>query len=170
MNRFAQGLVVCVLAVLVAVPVSAQEKKKERRKRSDRPAAAAEAQMLKRLEKLELTTEQMDKVKAIQAEFKGKLQEVGGDAKVTAEQRQAATKARIEGQAQGKEGKELQELATKAMNLSEEQIKAREKMQEVRRDMEKKIAEVLTAEQREKLKELRKAAAGEEGKKSRKKK
>ena len=43
-------------------------------------------------------------------------------------------------------------------------------MQELRRKMEKEIAEVLTPEQREKLKELRKAAAGEEGKKSRKKK
>ncbi len=170
MSRFAQALVLCALAVLVAAPVSAQEKKKERRKRSDRPAVAADAQMLQRLEKIGLTTEQMDKVKAIQAEFKAKLTDVGGDAKITPEQRQAATKARIDAQAQGKEGKELQELATKAMNLSEEQIKAREKMQELRRKMDKEIAEVLTPEQREKLKELRKAAAGEEGKKSRKKK
>lgn len=170
MTRIAQALIVCALVALVAMPVSAQEKKKERRKRADRPGVAAEAEMLKRLEKIGLTTEQMDKVKTIQAEFKAKMAELGDGGKVTAEQRQAATKARIEGQAQGKEGKELQELATKAMNLSEEQIKAREKMQELRRKMEKEIAEVLTPEQREKLKELRKAAAGEEGKKSRKKK
>lgn len=167
MRRLAQILVVCALAVLVAVPVSAQEKKKERRKRSERPAVA-EAEMLKRLKEIGLTTEQMDKVKEIQAKFKAQMTEVGSDVKITAEQRQAATKARIEAQAQGKEGKELQEAATKAMNLSEEQIKAREKMQELRRSMDKEIAEVLTAEQREKLKELRKAAAAE-GKKSRKK-
>jgi len=170
MKRLAQVFCVCTLAVLVAAPVSAQEQKKDRRKRAERPGVAAEAQMMKRLEKIGLTTEQLEKVKAIQAEHKAKLTDVGADVKITPEQRQAATKARIEAQAQGKEGKELQEAAAKAMNLSDEQVKAREKLQELRRKMEKEIAEVLTPEQREKLKELRKAAAGEEGKKSRKKK
>jgi Spy/CpxP family protein refolding chaperone len=169
MSRLAQVFCVCALAVLVAVPASAQEKKKERRKRADRPAAAADAQMLNRLKEIGLTTEQLDKVKSIQAEYKAKLTDVGSDVKITPEQRQAATKARIEAQAQGKEGKELQEAATKAMNLSEEQVKAREKLQELRRKMDKEIAEVLTPEQREKLKELRKAAAAE-GKKPRNKK
>ena len=71
--------------------------------------------------------------------------------KVTPEQRRAAAKAPRAGQAEGKKDKELRKAVSDAMKLSEDQVAAREKQRDLNQQLHKEIAEVLTAEQREKF-------------------
>jgi Spy/CpxP family protein refolding chaperone len=151
MRQIVKAVVVLVLVALIAAPLAAQEKGKKGRKRAPAQPGGPVAQIMKKLEPLDLTTEQKEKIKTILASYKPKLEKIAGTLKVTPEQRRAAAEARRAGQAEGKKDKELRKVASDAMKLSEDQIAAREKQRDLNRQLNKEIAEVLTAEQREKF-------------------
>ncbi|MHB8973508.1 MAG: hypothetical protein ACYC3X_28050 [Pirellulaceae bacterium] len=143
-------VVVLVLVALVAAPLAAQEKGKKGGKRSPKQDGP-QAQLMKKLETLDLTTEQKDKIKTILASYKPKLEDLAGAIKLTPEQREAASKARQAAQADGKKGKDLQKAVREALKLSDDQIAAREKQGDLNRQLHKEISEVLIAEQLEKF-------------------
>lgn len=149
MRQIVKAVVVLILVALIAAPVAAQEKGKKGRKRAPTQPGGPVAQIMKKLEPLDLTTEQKEKIKTILASYKPKMEKIAGTLKVTPEQRRAAAEARRAGQAEGKKDKELRKAVSDAMKLSEDQIAAREKQRDLNRQLNKEIAEVLTAEQRE---------------------
>jgi hypothetical protein len=138
------------LIALIAAPLAAQEEGKKKGRRT--PAAGGgEAQILKSLEQIDLSAEQKEQVKTILATYKPKLEEVAAAIKITPEQRRAAAEARKAATAEGKKGKQLQEAIQAAMKLSDDQIAARKKQQEVMQALRQEITKVLTAEQQEKF-------------------
>lgn len=105
-----------------------------------------------------LTDEQKTKVQAVYDEYQGKFKEAqkNVDKALTADQKKARAEATKAARAEGKKGKELQAAAVDAMKLTDEQKKglteAQKGQAEVRTNFEKALKEILTAEQREKVK------------------
>ena len=94
MRQILKAVVVLVLVALIAAPLAAQEKGKKGRKRVPTQPSGPVAQIMKKLEPLDLTTEQKDKIKTILATYKPKMEKIAGTLKVTPEQRRAAAEAR----------------------------------------------------------------------------
>jgi FtsZ-interacting cell division protein ZipA len=140
------------LVALVGV-VFAQEAKKDKKggKRAD-PTAAIKA----KLETLDLSSEQKEKIDKILADHGPKVKAAAEKvaASLTAEQRKARNEAQQAAKAAGKKQKEANEEALAAMKLTDEQKKAFDEatkaQQEAIQGLNKAISEVLTAEQREK--------------------
>ena len=157
MRQIARVVVLLALVALIAAPLAAQERKRKGKRQRDGRRGAA-AQLHKKLAQLDLTAEQKDKIKKIVGEFQPKLKEVTGLVKLTPEQRKAGTEARKKAMEEGKKGKEVREAVTAAMKLSDQQIAAQKKQQELMRDLNKAIMEVLTPEQ---MKKFRKGKDGQ---------
>ncbi len=146
---FALGLV-----ALVGV-VFAQDAKKEKKggKRAD-PTAALKS----KLESLDLSSEQKEKIGKIFAERGPKLTAAveKANASLTDEQRKARNEAQKSAKAAGKKRKEANDEALAAMKLTDEQKKAYDEATKAQREaneaLTKAISEVLTPEQREKAK------------------
>lgn len=140
------------LVALVGV-VFAQEAKKDKKggKRAD-PTAAIKA----KLETLDLSAEQKEKIDKIFADQGAKVKAAAEKvaASLTDEQKKARAEANKAAKAAGKKGKEATDEALAAMKLTDEQKKAFDEatkaQQEAVQGLNKAISEVLTAEQREK--------------------
>ena len=145
---FAIGLV-----ALIGVAFGAQEQKKEKKggKRAD-PTAAIKT----KLESLDLSAEQKEKIEKIFADQGAKVKAAAEKvaASLTDEQRKARAEANKSAKAAGKKGKEASDEALAAMKLTDEQKKAYDEatkaQQEAGQALNKAISEVLTPEQREK--------------------
>jgi len=152
MKRTLKTLVLVTLIALIAAPLAAQEEAKKKAKRVPKERGGSEAQIVKMLEQIDLSAEQTKKVREILATYRPRLERVAAAIKITPEQRRAAAEARKAAAAAGKKGKELQEEVQAAMKLSDDQVSARKKQQEVMQALRKEITGVLTPEQQEKLK------------------
>jgi Spy/CpxP family protein refolding chaperone len=141
------------LAVVIAMPLLAADQEKKAKKVRKKPDPAAG--ILKKLEKAELTEEQVAKIKTLAAATAEKTKEARAKAAFTDEQKAALKKAREE----GKKGEELRKVVT----LTEEQKAAVKEARNIQAAMMKEVMGLLTPEQKEK------AGLRERGKKGGKK-
>jgi len=148
MKRVGTNLLSLVLALVVAAPLFAAEKerKKKPRKKPD-PAAG----VLKRLEKAELTDEQIAKVKELAAKVAKETAECRKKAAPTPEQQKARKEAMEKAKAEGKEGRELFAAVRGAVKLTPDQEAAMKEVRKAQDDMMKEIMGMLTDEQKAKV-------------------
>ena len=154
------------LAVLIAIPAIAQDdaagKKKKKGKRNQQNAAS---QVLKQLEKLGLSDDQVAKIKELGKEVSAKMKEMRTDAGITAEltkKRAEVVKAMKESE---KKGAELAAAINKEAGFTEAQVAALKLINEVRQKFNKEVVGLLTDEQKENLPaRLKRAAGGNKGK------
>ncbi|MCO6459116.1 MAG: hypothetical protein J5I93_27725 [Pirellulaceae bacterium] len=154
MKSLLKSVIVLALVAAVAIPVAAQEAVKEKKKKPQAGRAVqAVGAMMKKLEAVDLTAEQKEKIKSIAAEYAPKFKEAQGAvaAIVGPEQRKAMAEARKKAQDEGKKGKELQEAVAAAVKLdgakAEELQKAQAATRELNAGFTAAIREVLTDEQ-----------------------
>lgn len=146
------------MVIVIASPLLAAEGKK-REKKPAKPQDPAKM-ILDRLEKAELTEDQVAKIRKLAAETAEKSKALQAKAALTPEQRKARQEAQAQAKAEGKTGKEAQEAVLAAMKLSDEQKAAVKEEMELRAELQKQAFALLTAEQREKagLKQPKKKA------------
>lgn len=156
--RTVRTVLFLAVALVIASPLVAQEKKKPVKKAPPDPAAAA----IERITKpLDLTGEQKEKLKDICKEFSPKFKEAAKKMDVfTPEQKKARAEAEKEARAAGKKGKEFFEAVAKAVTLTDEQKaqlkEAGKEMGALNKELRAKVEEVLTPEQKEKIKSIAK--------------
>jgi len=138
MKNVARVVLSLVLIAVVAMPLTAQEKKGKKKA----PQAGAAALVLKRLEKAELTDEQVAKVKELAAAVQEKLNAARAKAELTDEQKAAMKTAR-------EAGKKQDEIDAVA-KLTDDQKAALKEAREIQAGLMKEVAALLTAEQKEK--------------------
>jgi Spy/CpxP family protein refolding chaperone len=166
MSRVLQLGALLVVVALV-LPLAAQEKQKGKKQSAIPPAVKS---VTDALASLDLTAEQKEKIKPLQAKLTEQLNAINKERSqiVTPEVNRKMNEARQAAQAQGKKGRELQDAAYAASGLSAEQIaKLRDlqtKQQQAIQDFRRAVSEILTPEQRQK------AGLNVEGKKGAKKK
>ncbi len=148
MRSVPKVLLMLALVALIAAPVLAKDGKKKHSAKGKHGGMIA--QLSKKLEALDLTKDQVEKLKQLKEKFGPELAELQAKAKPTAEQREAMKEAKQKADAAGKKGKELRQAIQAAMNLTPEQTAARKEMQEIMRTIKKEIGALLTPEQKEK--------------------
>ncbi|MBN1394268.1 MAG: hypothetical protein JW959_04540 [Pirellulales bacterium] len=150
---------VLALAVSLAVVgnLSAEENKKKG-KRSDQRQSAGQMQLMRLFRGLNLSADQLKKIQATANEYSPKFREIDEKQQdiLTAEQKKARLEARKKAIKDGKKGREILEAMQAAVTLTDEQKTAfeecRKERRELYREMIGKTLEVLTPEQREKIK------------------
>ena len=153
--RIARTVMAVAVALLIAVPVLAQEKP---RKGGGRPAMRPFAWQLRMLESLNLTSEQKSKLDALVKECSPKLEEStkARQGILTEEQRKAFPAAMRSAREAGKQGKEMMEAAMAEVKVTDEQkakfAEVEKKDMAVRKEFNEKAQELLTPEQRDQLK------------------
>ena len=144
------GLLACATFTLSA---NAQKEEKKGKKGAD-----PTAQMAKKLESAELTAEQKTKFKAISDEHGPKIKDAMAKVNklLTPEQIKAKQEAQQAAKAAGKKGKEATDAVNEALKLTEEQKKAMadadKELKAVQATFNTAVADLLTAEQKEKAK------------------
>ena len=112
------------------------------------PGAKLAENMVNRLEKANLTDEQIAEIKNLAAIFGPRAWQIRKPANITAEQRALMAKAREEGSHAGKSGAELTKHVHAAASLNDEQILALKEAGKVYREFQKKAFAMLTNRQR----------------------
>ncbi len=171
MKSVARVFVLLSLVVAVAVPLNAGDKdkkaevkkgdvkkgdaQKEGKKGAKRPSLAQ--QTLKRFAKAELTEEQVKKIQDLAAEHGPKIQAARKKyaSTIPKEQRKARAEAIKKARA---EGKKLSDVVT-AFKPTPEQAEARKQLGKVQGSFFKAVNQLLTPEQRQKIRPKRKDAA-----------
>jgi Spy/CpxP family protein refolding chaperone len=143
MKRVASVLLSLLLAAIIAMPLLADDEPKKRPKRAPKKPDPA-AMILKRLEKAELTEEQIAKVKELAAKIPP------GQEGLNPEQKKALAEAMKKAKAEGKTREEIEKIRQSVVQLTEEQKAAMKKAQEARAAVMKEIMGLLTPEQKEK--------------------
>lgn len=165
---------VALMAAMMVVPALAQDDAATKKKRAQqRGQQNVTAMLLKQLEAVKLTDEQVSKIKELGKTATAKMNAIREEAGITPELMKKRTEAQKALQESGKKGKELQAAINKEAGLNEAQIAAQQKTAEVRTTLQKQVIALLTDEQKEKLPQnlKRVAGAGENAKaKQRKKK
>jgi hypothetical protein len=139
--------------LFLTVSASAQKEEKKNKKGGD-----PTAQMAKKLESVELTAEQKTKWEALVAEHSPKLKAANEKVSkaLTPEQVKARQEAMQAAKAAGKKGKEADASVKEALKLTPEQQKAFDEATKEQREAQAAfttaVANILTAEQKEKAK------------------
>lgn len=143
-------VIVCVLA-MSGLAIGVQEKK-DKKKAAPEPTAA----LMAKVAKLDLTAEQKTKLEALAAEHGPKLKEALAAVNKILTKEQVAAKAQAMKAAKdaGKKGKEAADAVSEALKLTDDQKKTMADADKVLKDAQagwnKAVAELLTAEQKEK--------------------
>lgn len=148
MKYVARTVFLLVLGLLLALPLSAEAKGKKK-KAARQPDFAA--QILKRLSKASLTTEQITKVKEICARQATPLAAARQKAALTPIQRKARAEATKKAKAQGLKGNALKKSVATAVSLTPEQNAGVKQLQDIQRDVMKEATSLLTTEQKARL-------------------
>jgi len=135
------------LAILIAAPLFAADKEKKQRKAPEKPDPAAA--VLKRLEKANLTDEQVAKIKEMAAGIAEKAAAARAKAALTDEQKKAQQEIIKKAKEEGKSRKEVAEALKAAVKLTPEQEKAMEEARAAQAELMKKIMAMLTPEQKQ---------------------
>ncbi len=144
-------VVVALLASLITVPAVAEEEKAAKKKRNQGARKSAAVLVLKQLEPVGLTEDQIAKIKEIGAASTEKMKSIREEAGLTPEimkKRAAAQKSLREA---GKKGKDLAAAINEEAGLNEAQAAALVKINESRQKFHKDVIAILTDEQKEKL-------------------
>ena len=161
--KTARLILVPTLAIVIGVPLMAQEKSKRKRIELTPMTRAMMrmARMWETLKELDLTEEQDAKLKGIRDETAPKMKAIMdkiGEI-VTDEQRKAVEAAAKKAKEDGKKGPAFFAAVQSAVKLTDEQQEKMNKLapeiQAVQRQMMKGITSMLTPEQKEKMKQLR---------------
>lgn len=155
MSRLISHLVACsvVFAIAIASPAYGQNAKQQQRAAK----RAAENVLFQFPKEITLTEEQQAKLKAIKDEYSPKLAAISTKQNeiLTEEQRTARTEVGKANREAKKTGKEAQAAIETALKLTDEQktkwTATQKEMQELRKVVEQKKAELLTEEQKAKL-------------------
>jgi DNA polymerase II small subunit/DNA polymerase delta subunit B len=155
-------IAVLALVAMVAAPAfgADDEKKKERKGKKGAAARSASAQLLKQLEPVGLTDEQVAKIKEIGAKSQAELKAARAEAGITPELQKKLAAAQKSMKDSELKGKERMAAIHKAAGLTEAQATALKKSNELRMEMHKQVIAMLTAEQKEKLPQNLKRLAG----------
>ena len=132
MKKVMKLFLLVALAALIAMPAVAADKEKKKKKGAGRKVKVASvANLLKKLEKADLSEEQSVAVKKLVAEHTPKIREAQKKVygMLSAEQRKAAAQARNSAKEAGKKGKELQAAVETALSLSDDEKTARKAAQ-----------------------------------------
>lgn len=146
MKHIAKTLLPLALAFVVAAPLSAADSKK-----NTSYANRLVKSQLKKLEKADLTAEQVAKVKELLAKFAEKAAPLHQKSSYTPEQKKAYAEAIKKAKAEGKTGKELSAALKNAVKLTSQQEAARREVQQAYSAVMKEILGMLTDEQKAKL-------------------
>jgi hypothetical protein len=154
MRLVARTLALFCLAALLASPLLAEDKKADKKQ----PAKNPYGQTFSFPKGITPDANQQAKLDELKKEYGPRLDELNAKlAKVmTPERQKAAAAARKAAQGEGKKGKEVQEAVLTALKLSSEEEAQYKEVQQARtklnREINKKKTELLTDEQKEKLK------------------
>ena len=162
--RTARIVLVMAVTMLIAAPLLAQERKQGNEGRRGRGNPTRRALlMMERLQtaigEMDLTAEQKEKLGKVREEMGPKMKEIWGKVKeiLTDEQRNAAEEVMKKNREAGKKGREAITAVEAAIKVTDEQKPKMDKVGEelltLQREAVKKITEILTPEQREKLQE-----------------
>lgn len=144
MKSLAHKFVLVTVALLIALPLCAAEGKKGGKKGGPRGIVA---QLKEKLEGASLTDEQNGKVKEVFDKYTDKIAEA--EKAIPADLKKAMGDARKKAVAEGKKGKELEEIVRK--DLTDDQKAALGKLEELGRTLRQEIHAILTPEQVEKI-------------------
>lgn len=150
MKKFA--LVLAVALAMISSSAFAAPPKKAKNGPVENAAKAIEAAGIT------LSEEQKPKIQALYDEYQGKLKtaQTNLDKALTDEQKKARAEATKTAKGEGKKGKEMQAAVLAAMKLTDEQKKGLDDAQkaqgQVKSSFEKALKEILTPEQRDKVK------------------
>ena len=145
--RIVSALLVALLFVTAA---QAQAPKKNRRKGKKSRNAM---RFVERLKSVGLTEEQQQKVKALVAKYSDEIKKLQATAALRKEQKQARAKAQREANEKGLKGKKRRDYVAQAASLSEAQKEALAKLAKLQAQMRKEVLEILTPEQKQKLRQ-----------------
>ena len=140
------------LAALITIPAFAADDAKEKKtKKGNRGQFNAAGQLLKQLQDVGLTDEQVAKVKELGKDATAKMKKIKDDAGITSElqkKRQEVVKAMQDSE---KKGVELAEAINKEAGFSEVHAKALKVCNEVRMEFHKSVVALLDDDQKAKL-------------------
>jgi hypothetical protein len=158
-----------VLAAVLVVPVSAadDDAKKKKGRRGQQNAAT---QLLKQLEKVGLTDEQIAKTKELGKAAAAEMKAIRDEAGITQELTKKRTEVQKSMKDSDKKGKDLVAAINKEAGFSEAQAASLVKANAVRMKFQRDVVALLTDEQKAKLPERLQRAAKAKGKGARKKK
>lgn len=154
--------VAAFLAMLMVAPAFAQDDaaKKKRAQRGQQGQRNAAVQIIKQLEEVKLTDDQVAKIKELGKSVAAKTKAIRDEAGITPELVKKRAEAQKALKDSGKKGKELMEAINREAGYSEAQAEAVKKMAEVRTAFQKQVIGLLTDEQKENLPTALKRAAG----------
>ena len=140
------------LAALITIPAfAADDAKEKKKKKGNRGQFNAAGQLLKQLQDVGLTDEQVAKVKELGKDATAKMKKIKDDAGITSElqkKRQEVVKAMQDSE---KKGVELVEAINKEAGFSEVHAKALKVCNEVRMEFHKSVVALLDDDQKAKL-------------------
>ncbi|MEX0791500.1 MAG: Spy/CpxP family protein refolding chaperone [Pirellulaceae bacterium] len=148
LNLLVLTILVGVVAPLIAAEEPAKPKKPAQREARQRNQAAGP---LNAVMKLDLTSEQKEKIEAIRKAHMPALQELNKKVGMTPELRKKMMEIMKEGREQGLKGKKLQEFVAEKSPLSAEQQEAQAEVRKATAKLREEVGALLTDEQREKL-------------------
>ncbi len=161
--RTARYVLVAVIALLMALPVSAQDKQAKKKAPAVKISQVSQVflnmeKLHKAIDALDLTSEQQEKLGRLRTENEPKMKEMMSklEAIFTEEQRAAGKEAAEKAKAEKLEGRKLFVAIEAAVKITEEQkVKLEElgkEMSATHREIVKSVMAVLTPEQKEKVK------------------
>lgn len=141
---------VVALAAILTVPVHADAPAKAKKiGKSDKGSVAT--QILKQLEPVNLTDDQIEKIKELGQAADSQMNMILDEAGITKEVIKKRMEARKSMREQGKKGKELVSATNEAAGLSEAQVAGLQKVEDARAAFRKQVVATLTDEQKSQL-------------------
>ena len=140
-----KAFAVLALAAVISIPAfAADDEKQKKKKKGNRGQNSAAGQLLKQLEDVGLTDDQVAKVKELGKEVAAKIKKIKDDAGITNEltkKRQEIAKAMKDSE---KKGQELAKAINKEAGFTEAHAKALQVANEVRMEFHKAVVSMLT--------------------------
>lgn len=148
-----------MMAAIIAVPVFAQDDAATKKGKGKRAQQDVAAQLIKQLEEVKLTDEQVAKIKELGKKANTGMKTLRDEAGITPELVKKRTEAQKSLKDSGKKGKELTAAINEAAGFSTAQAAAMEKVAAARVAFQKEVIKMLSDEQKEKLPQVLKRVA-----------
>lgn len=149
MKNVLKTMCLLALAVVIALPLTAEDKKEKKKKKGGQKGSPTAA-LVKRVKDAGVEGETLAKVEAIAKAYGEKIAEANKAIDPEIRKKQAA--ARKAAVAEGKKGKDVAAAVAAAVQLTDEQEAAMKEVQALQRKLNAEVAELLTPDQREKAK------------------
>ena len=146
-------LSVAILSAVLVAPVSADDLRTKKKKGKRDRQRGMTTQLIKRLDAVKLTDEQVGKIKELGKVANEKAKEIRAEAGLTGELMKTRAAAQKSLKDSGKKGKELMAAVNEKAGLTEEQAKSLKGVNKVRIKLQKDVIALLTDEQKKNLPE-----------------